>query len=518
MNVIDYTHYVQESQTIGLKLNNETASHVLEELSTSVLMPRIECLHPGPTLNHNVYLPDKMRGSAEMHTGIYSWTYPYPKPMCYDHNSGNARDISGRIYNAQYITNGISGKDAMVIIPRITNQEDIQRILSGDLLTVSIGAITDSVVCSICGTDIANEGFCGHERGQTYDGKLCQYIMGNLWFQECSWVAVPADQYAQVVDYSSAEAYAKLGNSIIDLSKEYESADVPHIYAISEGLLIEDTAPAENAEADKQSDKDEKPKINKMQTKTKRQAYYGHNLLHGWWNGAKTSWTKEQIIKEHRRVVRIILDNGWTHHMIDSLDETLPADLIRRTKALDKKEGIINMPDVLEGINDEQINAVFEELNHSIAGLNEQITSLNAQIEKAEADKAKLNENINELKQQLTQKETEMEAYKANADKSMKSMQVEHALDIELVLSKVSMDSVESRRVELEAMKAEELQALLTGYAAAFDEFIKHSILTASVSNPAIGVVSNNNDNDIIDGVSAKVNPVEYLATKLLKR
>lgn len=162
------------------------------------LLPRIEAIHAGATRNNTVYLADKLRGHEELKSGVFSWTKPYPKPIIYNHDVET--EVTGRVHTASFTEFTAAGRPGIVVVPKISHPKAIQDILDGRLLTVSIGATTDSAICTVCGTDIINEGFCGHMRGEVYEGVTAQWECGNLWFDELSWVNVPADQDAMIVD------------------------------------------------------------------------------------------------------------------------------------------------------------------------------------------------------------------------------------------------------------------------------------------------------------------------------
>lgn len=191
-----------------------------------VLKPRIESIHAGKTRNGNVYISEKLKGDYKLRSGVFSFTYPYPKPMLKNHDRYS--EPTGRITNAQFISDSSTGKEAILIVPEITDQDTIQKILDGRYLTVSIGATTDSVTCNICGQDILKDGWCGHARGETYDEVECAWILGNLWFDECSWVTVPSDSQAKIIDKGEQimEAYAQVGNKYYDLGATAENAEV----------------------------------------------------------------------------------------------------------------------------------------------------------------------------------------------------------------------------------------------------------------------------------------------------
>lgn len=191
-------------ESTQVEVTMEKYSGLLNEShdGTPFLLPRIEAIHAGRTRNNTRYLRDKLRGDAELKSGVYSWLQPYAKPVIYNHDVETK--ATGRIYTAAFTEYTQAGRPGIIVVPKITDPEAIEGIQGGRLLTVSIGAETDSVTCSICGTDIINEGYCGHMKGETYDGVTAEWIAGNLWFDELSWVNVPADPDAMIVDTQSS--------------------------------------------------------------------------------------------------------------------------------------------------------------------------------------------------------------------------------------------------------------------------------------------------------------------------
>lgn len=187
-----------------------------------VLIPKIEAIHAGTTANYRTYTDNYLQGNIENHSGVYSWTYPYPKPVLKNHDTWE--EPLGRVTSAQFVTDSLTGRSANIVMPTITDPEAIEKILDGRYLTVSIGGHTNEAACSICGQDIINDGWCDHERGEKYEvnGKMvtCTWIIGEIWFHEISFVNIPADEHAQVVASGNVipmECYSFDGKEILDL-------------------------------------------------------------------------------------------------------------------------------------------------------------------------------------------------------------------------------------------------------------------------------------------------------------
>lgn len=189
---------IQESFTIKASLNKKPAILTESYSGEEYILPRIEAIHAGSTKNYNHYLAEKLKGDANLKSGVYSWTHPFNKPVIYNHDVNTK--ATGRVVSAAYTDYTSAGKPGIIIVPKITDPEAIQAIKDGRLLTVSVGARTDSIICSITGKDIMKEGFTGYEKGEYYNGKLCEWIIGDVWFEEVSWVNTPADENAFITD------------------------------------------------------------------------------------------------------------------------------------------------------------------------------------------------------------------------------------------------------------------------------------------------------------------------------
>lgn len=211
--------------------------------SVDYLLPHIEAIHVGTTRNYTNYPAESLMGDKIKNTGVYSWLYPYARPVIYNHDT-NTR-ATGRIQSAVFSSVTQAGRPGIIVVPKITDKEAMDGIMSSRLLTVSVGATTDSVTCSICGQDIINDGFCGHFRGEQYDGQTAIWTVGDLTFDELSWVNVPADSDAMITDqgngnYQSSETFAGgHERELIDLGKEATQWVVSKERVLQEGLNIE---------------------------------------------------------------------------------------------------------------------------------------------------------------------------------------------------------------------------------------------------------------------------------------
>lgn len=204
--------------------NIEEIRNVFSDKNVSKVKVRIEATHSGfINANNFFYTPMGMKD------GIPSFTEPYGKPICVNHNTDV--DPVGRIYEANYIdykqydssplvkkikTNpaaklvdtvkefiktplyrspSYKGLGHSEIYAEITDQDAMQKVLDKRYLTVSVSGGVDSAYCSVCGVDKLSDSdnTCSHYRGEIYDGEKAFLIGGNMKFKETSYVNIPAD-------------------------------------------------------------------------------------------------------------------------------------------------------------------------------------------------------------------------------------------------------------------------------------------------------------------------------------
>ena len=201
------------------KLKNMTESSVETYVDENSLMVDIEAIHSRVTRNNTYYSPECLKDSVPY------WTNPYERPVIMHHNEKDGV-IIGRIKSVEYKEAGTrTGTPALVFTANIGDDEGKKGIKNGTLSTVSIGVIAHDLRCSICGTNLAEEGLCEHEKGETYDGKLCYWIINKMEPKEVSYVIVPSDIYAhnlrvyEAVKKKKSEVKESVDNIFEDLLK-----------------------------------------------------------------------------------------------------------------------------------------------------------------------------------------------------------------------------------------------------------------------------------------------------------
>jgi hypothetical protein len=154
----------------------------------------VEVTHTGQNKNSFVYHSESM--AEDTHT----WTTPFPKPLLKNHDSWS--EPMGRIIQADFCKSEINpDRECIDATFRVTDQDAIPKFLDGRYRTVSIGGSAGNIQCGICGKEILKDGqfkFCGHWKGETYDGKKALWHCRNIDYNETSVVNNPADSWAQI--------------------------------------------------------------------------------------------------------------------------------------------------------------------------------------------------------------------------------------------------------------------------------------------------------------------------------
>ena len=419
-----------------------------------VLRPRIECIHSGMTRNKTLYTAERLKGDPRKHSGVYSWTYPYPKPMLKNHDTDS--EPTGRIESAMFVTNSLTGKESSVIIPTITDPDTIEKILDGRYLTVSIGATTDAAICSICGKNLVEEGWCGHDKGETYEGQECYWIIGELWFDECSWVNVPSDSDAQIIDKGEVavmETYAQREGVTYDLGKKSGEQGylVTEQLATIEGLVIKESSVL-NTDNPEEGGKD----------------------------------------------------------MPDPIENTEAGTVVKP-----EETPVVKEPEVTEGSDQilQQKEDEIEELKAQKEATCAMLNLANETLLQAEAQVEALGEQINALQGDVVSlKEEKNSLLDSNADLSAKihKTTVERVVDLKVSLGKPGFTSREEAIASLISRTSESLNDTLTDLLNEQLTFGSRVIVSngGSVTNPAGGAV-NGERSQTIEGNDPNANPIK---------
>ena len=251
------------------------------------LMVDIEAIHSIITRNDTLYTEKCIKDS------IPYWTAPYERPVIMHHNEKDGK-IIGRVKAANYIEKSErSGTAALELIANIGDEEGKKGIKNGTLATVSIGAIAHDIRCSICGTNLVEEGMCEHDKGEIYDGKRCYWIVNKIEPKEVSYVIVPSDIYAHntrvydAVKKNKNEVNESMSNIFADLIEAHglNSIDVTEskVEETKEGTQVEEEvkdgakvnesekAEEQKAESEEESKKEEEKSEEKKEEEEAKQ-------------------------------------------------------------------------------------------------------------------------------------------------------------------------------------------------------------------------------------------------------
>lgn len=179
----------------------------------------IEAIHADtPTRNFTRYIASGCQKS------VNSWTQPYNIPVIMYHNDHDGQ-IIGRVIEASVSPSVKTEGQALVLKASIPGYLERENIRNGLLSTVSIGTRANDVRCSICGAQLSEGEFCEHERGQVYDGQVCYWDVYEWEAKEISFVIVPSDKYAGVIDIISRPDMSRYDRPVknINSSEEHDS-------------------------------------------------------------------------------------------------------------------------------------------------------------------------------------------------------------------------------------------------------------------------------------------------------
>ncbi len=176
-----------------------------------VIYPTIRAIHADKvTRNRTLYPTNSLLGDYKEYTGLSSFTYPYPIPIIRDHQShpgmfgGSSSLPYGRVAApAEFVRSQDYGY--VQVVSAITDPFAIDMILSERFLTVSIGCEAEEVRCSICKSNLADEEDaenCTHSKGEYYEDSMCVWEIGPIRMREISFVNVPSDDRAMIIDPS----------------------------------------------------------------------------------------------------------------------------------------------------------------------------------------------------------------------------------------------------------------------------------------------------------------------------
>ena len=185
----------------------------------------MDATHSGVITNRRVYPGLRVqKGYKSFYSKQNGGDSEYDKPVLRHHSMDE--DPIGRIVKATFTplksgyefendyknpdAEGNRGSGVVTIDAVIVDPESIQKIVDGRYLSISVGHSTDTVTCSICSDNIFR---CEHMPGHRYNSegeeaeddaensRLCFYITGNMQYNEASFVNMPAQAPAKLINF-----------------------------------------------------------------------------------------------------------------------------------------------------------------------------------------------------------------------------------------------------------------------------------------------------------------------------
>ena len=350
------------------------------------IMVDIEAIHSRITRNNTYYSPNCLKESVPY------WTNPYKVPVIMHHKEKDGQ-IIGRVHSVEYTEVNTRGNTpALIFTANVGDEEGKKGIKNGTLSTVSIGVIAHDLRCSICGTNLAEEGLCEHEKGEYYDvegeQRLCYWIIEKMEPKEVSYVIVPSDAYAHNLRVYDAVKKKK--------SEVKESVEFNNPFA----ELIEATkVKVEDAKEGKQIDEEvgKTADVNKSEEKPEDKAIENENI-EGQTQEPNTEENKEQ-----------------------ETDKETSKEEEKETSEEEKQE---------EPKKEEASKEDSEELKLA----KEKIAQLEKELEDTKAEKAKLENKLEKVKE--TKESVEKELVKLKAEKKKQLVETISELRSQLSLPK----------------------------------------------------------------------------------
>lgn len=184
-------------------------SDMMDSSHKPSLKAMVDATHSGRLTNLRVY-PGKF-----VKAGVDSWLKPTPKPVLKHHKDD--LDPVGRVFSAEFIqtkfgtefdrdfTNPAEkGSGFIKLGIRVMDADTIEKVLDGRFKNVSTRQSSDALLCSVCGENFLSDSECDHMPGKTYKDEGSEYkcyaITGPLEYKEVSFVNIPADSFAEVVN------------------------------------------------------------------------------------------------------------------------------------------------------------------------------------------------------------------------------------------------------------------------------------------------------------------------------
>ena len=368
----------------NIELTENTVVSCVDENS---IMVDIEAIHSIITRNDTLYTEQCIKNS------IPYWTSPYGIPVIMHHNEKDGV-IIGRVKGANFIGHSQrSNTPALELVANIGDENGIKGIKNGTLSTVSIGAIAHDLRCSICGTNLAEEGLCEHEKGEYYNGKRCYWVVNEIEPKEVSYVIVPSDKYAHNTNVYSV--------SKKNLNEVNESMNIFDELIKEHGLDVIETATKEEVEETKEVEEvKETTEESEVKTETNKD---DKSLIE---DGSEI--IKKEIEEEKQTETEKVDEVKESEEVNEDAEKTEDAKEVKVDEKVEEEKADKELEEAKAKIA--ELSKTVEDLKAEIKKLTAKVDSEKALRESAEAElvtfrtekKKALIENINELRAEIS--------------------------------------------------------------------------------------------------------------------
>lgn len=237
------------------KAARDDAMGMIERNSKTALKVTIDATHSGVKTNQRVYPGGKVsQGYRSFFSREKGGTAEFDKPVLKHHD--DISDPIGRIVGARYTAYkvgqefdldflnpdpyGSRGSGVVTVDALITDPDSIKKIIDGRFVSVSSGHNSDAAFCSICGDSIME---CSHLPGKRYDAdgevstdedaRDCFVITNNMTYNELSFVNMPAQPPAKLINFNWADCkdYSEKSNVLVE-STVNASKDLVRVFSL----------------------------------------------------------------------------------------------------------------------------------------------------------------------------------------------------------------------------------------------------------------------------------------------
>lgn len=381
---------------------NLTEGYAETYMAEDSIMVDIEAIHSRITRNNTYYSPKCLKESVPY------WTNPYKVPVIMHHNEKDGQ-IIGRVHSAEYTEVNTRGNTpALIFTANVGDEEGKKGIKNGTLSTVSIGVIAHDLRCSICNTNLAEEGLCEHEKGEYYevDGQqeLCYWIIEKMEPKEVSYVIVPSDAYAHNLKVYDA---VKKKKSEVKESVEYNNPFAELIEATKVKSKVEETQEGKQIDEEVNKNTEVNPTEKEQETNEENAQKESEQ---------KTAESEEATAESKEDEKKAENAEGTQEAEKSEEKEEGTEETSEDDKELEKaKEKIAALEKELETVKEEKAK-----LENKLEKVTETKESVERELVKFRAEKKKqLVETITELRSQLSLPEEDEKSLMESSEESL---------------------------------------------------------------------------------------------------